>query len=87
MKEVNHIEVAVTKTYLVSIRHDEEFDTEQFIEKHIDGITSNGDYFPELDTDINLETATSGFKKSTIIDVEEFEKWKDKKDLYNAVAY
>ena len=85
--ETNTYEVTESKTYLVSIRAENETVAEDFIFNNLQGITNNEHYFPKIDDEVKVEQVSSTTFKNKIIDVEEFEKWKDKKDLYIAVDY
>ena len=85
--ETNTYEVTESKTYLVSIKATDETVAEDFIFNNLQGITNNEHYFPKIDDEVKVEQVSSTTFKNKIIDVEEFEKWKDKKDLYNAVVY
>ena len=86
--ETNTYEVTESKTYLVSIKATDETVAEDFIFNNLQGITNNEDYFPKIDEEVKVErVSNSVLVKNKTIDVEEFEKWKKKKDLYNAVDY
>lgn len=84
-QEISNLEVTVSKTYLITLKHDDDFDTESFIKEHLDGITNNNDYFPQLDDEIKIETSSYG--TSEVVDVNEFRKFKNKRRLHNALAY
>ena len=86
--ETNTYEVTESKTYLVSIKAEDETVAEDFIFNNLQGITSNEDYFPKIDEEVKVErVSNSVLVKNKTIDVEEFAKWKKKKDLYIAVDY